>query len=74
MRNVAKSRAKESGRNRFRLFADQMNEGVAEKLTLESSLHAALEKRQLYLEFPTGDRYQDRSSDSGGSAASMEAS
>jgi diguanylate cyclase (GGDEF)-like protein len=49
--DAAKSRAKESGRNRFRFFADEMNEGLAEKLTLENSLHAALEKQQLYLEF-----------------------
>jgi predicted signal transduction protein with EAL and GGDEF domain len=45
------SRAQESGRNRFQLFADEMKESVAEKLTLESSLPAALEKQQLYLEY-----------------------
>ena len=49
--DAAKTRAKESGRNRFRLFIDEMSEGVAEKLKLENSLHAALEKKQLYLEF-----------------------
>jgi diguanylate cyclase (GGDEF)-like protein/PAS domain S-box-containing protein len=41
--------AKENGRNNFRLFTDNMNEQVVERLTLERSLRQALEKEQFFL-------------------------
>ena len=41
--------AKESGRNRFRFFADQMNAEITERLTLENSLRGALERQELFL-------------------------
>jgi len=41
--------SKEGGRNTFRYFTKEMNAEVLERLTLESSLHTALEKQQLYL-------------------------
>ena len=41
--------AKESGRNRLRFFADQMNTDVTERLTLENSLRLALDRQELYL-------------------------
>jgi diguanylate cyclase (GGDEF)-like protein/PAS domain S-box-containing protein len=41
--------SKEGGRNTFRYFTKEMNTEVLERLTLESSLHTALEKQQLYL-------------------------
>ena len=53
--------SKEGGRNTFRYFTKEMNAEVLERLTLESSLHSALEKRQLFLMYqpqfdvPTGN-------------------
>jgi diguanylate cyclase (GGDEF)-like protein len=41
--------SKEGGRNTFRFFTREMNAEVLEQLTLESSLHSALEKQQLFL-------------------------
>ncbi len=41
--------AKESGRNRLRFFADQMNADVTERLTLENGLRVALERKELFL-------------------------
>src|SRR6202142_1468152 len=41
--------AKEKGRNNFQFFAEVMNAQVAERLTLESSLRLALEKKELSL-------------------------
>ena len=41
--------AKESGRNNFRFFADEMNAQVVERLTLENSLRLALGKKELFL-------------------------
>jgi predicted signal transduction protein with EAL and GGDEF domain len=41
--------SKEQGRNTFRFFAERMNRETLERLTLESSLHSALEKQQLFL-------------------------
>ena len=41
--------SKEGGRNTFRFFTEQMNAEVLEQLTLESSLHTALEREQLFL-------------------------
>jgi predicted signal transduction protein with EAL and GGDEF domain len=41
--------AKESGRNTFRFFTDQMSAQVMERLTLETSLRLALERNELFL-------------------------
>jgi diguanylate cyclase (GGDEF)-like protein/PAS domain S-box-containing protein len=41
--------AKESGRNRFRFFTDDMNAQVVERLTLENSLRLALGREELFL-------------------------
>jgi diguanylate cyclase (GGDEF)-like protein/PAS domain S-box-containing protein len=41
--------AKDSGRNNFHFFSEDMNVQVAERLTLESSLRLALAKEQLFL-------------------------
>lgn len=41
--------SKESGRNTFRYFTQEMNAEVLERLTLENSLHSALEKDQLFM-------------------------
>ena len=41
--------AKESGRNTFRFFTDDMNAQAVERLTLESGLRLALEKKELFL-------------------------
>ena len=41
--------AKESGRNNFRFFTEDMNAQVVERLTLENSLRLALDKKELFL-------------------------
>jgi EAL domain-containing protein (putative c-di-GMP-specific phosphodiesterase class I) len=41
--------AKESGRNAFRFFTEDMNAEVVERLTLEHSLRLALERKELFL-------------------------
>ena len=41
--------AKESGRNDFRFFTKDMNAQVTERLTLESSLRLALDRKELFL-------------------------
>ncbi len=41
--------AKENGRNNFQFFAEEMTAQVVERLTLESSLRPALDKKQLFL-------------------------
>jgi diguanylate cyclase (GGDEF)-like protein len=41
--------AKESGRNNFRFFTDDMNAQAVERLTLENGLRLALEKKELFL-------------------------
>jgi diguanylate cyclase (GGDEF)-like protein len=41
--------AKDNGRNNFRFFAADMNAQVVERLTLESNLRLALDKRELFL-------------------------
>jgi diguanylate cyclase (GGDEF)-like protein len=41
--------AKDSGRNNFRFFSEEMNAQVVERLTLESSLRLALAKEELFL-------------------------
>jgi diguanylate cyclase (GGDEF)-like protein/PAS domain S-box-containing protein len=45
--DAAMYRAKEGGRNSFRLFASDMNVQVVERLTLENGLRRALEKDEL---------------------------
>ena len=41
--------AKENGRNNFQFFTEDMNAQVVERLTLESSLRLALDKKELFL-------------------------
>jgi diguanylate cyclase (GGDEF)-like protein len=41
--------AKESGRNNFRFYTNDMNAQAVERLTLENSLRLALEKKELFL-------------------------
>jgi diguanylate cyclase (GGDEF)-like protein len=41
--------AKDNGRNNFRFFTKEMNVQVEERLTLESSLRRALDKKELFL-------------------------
>jgi len=41
--------AKESGRNRFKFFSEEMNDQVVQRLTLEHGLRAAIDKKELYL-------------------------
>ena len=41
--------AKDNGRNNFRFFTADMNAQVVERLTLESSLRLALDRKQLFL-------------------------
>ena len=41
--------AKESGRNAFRLFTEDMNEQVVERLTIEHNLRLALDRNELFL-------------------------
>jgi diguanylate cyclase (GGDEF)-like protein/PAS domain S-box-containing protein len=41
--------AKADGRNNFRFFTDDMNAQAVERLTLESSLRLALDKKELFL-------------------------
>ena len=41
--------AKESGRNTFRFFTDDMNAQVMERLTLENGLRQALEQKEFFL-------------------------
>jgi diguanylate cyclase (GGDEF)-like protein/PAS domain S-box-containing protein len=41
--------AKENGRNNFQFFTEEMNAQAVERLTLESSLRLALDKKELFL-------------------------
>ena len=41
--------AKESGRNNFRFFTDQMNAEVMERLTIEHNLHLALQRGEFFV-------------------------
>ena len=43
--------AKACGRNRVRVFAEEMNAGVAERMIIENSLHLALKRQELYLDY-----------------------
>jgi diguanylate cyclase (GGDEF)-like protein/PAS domain S-box-containing protein len=47
--DAAMYRAKDSGRNSFRFFAEDMNVQAVERLSLENSLRLALSKRELFL-------------------------
>ena len=47
--DAAMYRAKESGRNNFRFFTEDMNAQGVKRLTLENGLRLALEKRELFL-------------------------
>jgi diguanylate cyclase (GGDEF)-like protein/PAS domain S-box-containing protein len=47
--DAAMYNAKENGRNNFQFFTAEMTAQVAERLTLESSLRTALDKKQLFL-------------------------
>jgi diguanylate cyclase (GGDEF)-like protein/PAS domain S-box-containing protein len=43
--------AKDSGRNNFRFFAEDMNTQAVERLSLENSLRSALSRKELFLEY-----------------------
>jgi diguanylate cyclase (GGDEF)-like protein len=43
--------AKESGRNRVRFFAEEMNAGAMERLTMENNLRMALDRQEFFLEY-----------------------
>jgi diguanylate cyclase (GGDEF)-like protein/PAS domain S-box-containing protein len=47
--DAAMYRAKDSGRNNFRFFTEDMNAQAVERLSLENSLRSALAKQQLFL-------------------------
>ena len=47
--DAAMYRAKENGGHNFRFFTDDMNAQAVERLTLESSLRQALEKKEFFL-------------------------
>jgi diguanylate cyclase (GGDEF)-like protein/PAS domain S-box-containing protein len=49
--DIAMYRAKEQGRNAFQFYSAQMNVHSIERLTLESSLRRALERRELVLHY-----------------------
>jgi diguanylate cyclase (GGDEF)-like protein len=59
--------AKESGRNMFRFFTEEMNTQALERLTLENSLRMALERNELFL------MYQPQVDISSGKIAGLEA-
>ncbi len=47
--DTAMYRAKEKGRNNFQFFTKSMNEKIIERMTLENSLHYALEREEFTL-------------------------
>ena len=49
--DLAMYRAKEDGRNNFQLFTQEMNIQAMERMTLESSLRMAIERKELSLEY-----------------------
>ncbi len=49
--DLAMYRAKENGRNNFQLFTQEMNVQVMERMTLESSLRMAIERKEFSLEY-----------------------
>ncbi len=49
--DLAMYRAKEDGRNNFQLFTQEMNVQAMERMTLESSLRMAIERKELSLEY-----------------------
>ncbi|MEW6690693.1 MAG: EAL domain-containing protein, partial [Pseudomonadota bacterium] len=48
---IAMHRAKEAGRNAFRMFAAGMDERVAERVSLENDLRGAIERGELFLHY-----------------------
>lgn len=49
--DVAKSCSREVGSNGFRIFTEEMNEEIQERMRLESGLRLALAKKELYLDY-----------------------
>jgi diguanylate cyclase (GGDEF)-like protein len=49
--DAAMYRAKAHGRNTYRFFTADMNVGALERLSMENSLRAALDRRQLHLDY-----------------------
>src|SRR4029077_3729661 len=49
--DTAMYHAKESGRNTFRFFKEEMNWKAADRQLIESSLHGALERNEFLLHF-----------------------
>lgn len=49
--DAAMYRAKAHGRNTYQFFTADMNAGALERLSMENSLRAALDRRQLHLEY-----------------------
>ena len=49
--DTAMYRAKEQGKNAFQFYSPQMNVNTTERLTLESSLHRALDRNELVLHY-----------------------
>lgn len=49
--DTAMYRAKAEGRNRYKFFSSDMNEGAHEFMVMANSLHAALERNEIYLEY-----------------------
>ncbi len=47
--DMAIYRAKESGRNTFEFYTDELNEKIIKKLTIETNLRSALEKKEFTL-------------------------
>ena len=70
--DLAMYRAKENGRNNFQLFTQEMNVQAMERMTLESSLRMAIERKELSLEYQpqkdlaTGEITGARPSSAGG--------
>jgi EAL domain-containing protein (putative c-di-GMP-specific phosphodiesterase class I) len=49
--DIAMYRAKQQGRNNLQFYTSAMNEGVLERLQVESALHHALERREFVLHY-----------------------
>jgi diguanylate cyclase (GGDEF)-like protein len=49
--DTAMYRAKAEGRNRYKFFSSDMNEGAHEFMVMANSLHAALERNEIFLEY-----------------------
>ena len=66
--------AKDSGRNNFRFFAEDMNAQAVERLTLENSLRLALAKKELFLVYQPQMDIGHRKDHRAGGAPSLAAS